>query len=150
PRATLVSAAIAAPASGARPRFVWSTTPVALITGASDGTASRATAASTAASHPSGGVAPPFTRAASTVSRAAFTTSPRGCSASKRATAGPASRASIEGNCRRGSVMAERGEGGAGGVGGGGAGAGGGGGGAAGGAGGGGVVRGLTAPRVVP
>src|SRR6266704_2191823 len=71
-------AAIAAGASGARPRLVCSTTPVALITGASDGTPSRATAARTAASQPSTGGAPPLTRAASTAARAGMLGEERG------------------------------------------------------------------------
>ena len=105
PRATRVMEAIAASASGARPRFVCSTTPVALITGASDGSANRSAAARTAASHPSGGIAPPLARAASTARRAAFTTSARGWSESSAATPGPARSASMDGSCRLRSVM---------------------------------------------
>src|SRR6266700_1058698 len=100
-------AAIAASASGARPRLVCSTTPVALITGASDGSANRTTAVRTAASHPSGGAVPPLARALSTATRAAFTTSARGWSARRAATPGPASSESTEGRFRLGSLIWE-------------------------------------------
>src|SRR5213083_2037318 len=116
-------AASAAAASGARPRLVCSTTPVALITGTNDGAASRSRHARTAGPHPSGGAAPPLARADSSVSRTARTTRLRGWA---RASAG-------------------RGGGGGGGAAGGGGGGGGGGGawgarGAGGGGGGGGAV----------
>ena len=100
-------AAIAASASGARPRLVCSTTPVALITGASDGSANRSTAVRTAASHPSGGAVPPLARALSTATRAAFTTSARGWSARRAAMPGPASSESTEGRFRLGSLIWE-------------------------------------------
>src|SRR6266704_732742 len=104
-------AAIAASASGARPRLVCSTTPVAFITGASDGSANRSTAVRTAASHPSGGAVPPLARALSTATRAAFTTRARGWSARRAAMPGPASSESTEGRFRLGSLIWEVGGG---------------------------------------
>ena len=98
------SAAIAAGASGALPRLVCSTTPVALMTGSSDGAASRWARARTAGPQPSGGTAPPSARAASIVSRTARSTRLRGCVASSAATSGSASKASTAGSRRRGSA----------------------------------------------
>src|SRR5205085_11627861 len=92
-------------ASGARPRLVCNTTPVALITGPSEGTASRSTRDRIAVLQPSGGALPPVARAASMVSRTARTTRLRGPAAAIAATAGPASRASTAGRRRRGPVV---------------------------------------------
>ena len=106
PAAMRLIASRAERASGARPRLVCSTTPVALITGRSDGAARRCTRARTAAPQPSGGAAPPLARACSIVSRTARTTRPRGCAVRSAATSGSASSASTAGSRRRGSVTA--------------------------------------------
>src|SRR5579862_1606559 len=99
PRATSPTASIAAAASGARPRFVCSTTPVALMTGRNDGRASSAAAAATSAAGIAPSEAAPATiadRCAATARRAASTTAHLG--------AVPSPAASSTRTCTAGSV----------------------------------------------
>ena len=83
PRPTASAAARAASLSGARPRLVWMTTPVALMTGRGDGSVRLAISDRTASaiSSPDGAALPEstFFRAASSVSRASSTTISRPC-----------------------------------------------------------------------
>src|SRR5512132_1293867 len=80
PAATCSIARMAESASGARPRFVCSTTPVALMTRRRDGRVASRTAEVTDSTHCcSLRFVPPVFRAASTVVRTASSTTRRGC-----------------------------------------------------------------------
>ena len=99
---------MAACASGARPKFVCSTTPVALITRRSDDCCARSSAAATAAAHSvslRGTLLP--ARASLIVARTALTTTERGALCNSARTPSCSSRLLTLGRLRRGSIMAD-------------------------------------------
>ena len=96
PAAAAIAASIAARASGARPRFVCRTTPVALSTGRSPVRLVSSTRAEISAAQSSGGPARRV-RADSSDARTAETTSARGEVLSSSATRGSRRRPSTEG-----------------------------------------------------
>src|SRR5439155_678849 len=93
---------------GARPKFVCSTTPVALITRRSDDCCARSSAAATAAAHSvslRGTLLP--ARASLIVARTALTTTERGALCNSARTPSCSSRLLTLGRLRRGSIMAD-------------------------------------------
>ena len=107
PLATSRIASSATTASGARPRFVCRTTPVAFNTRRSERSSRRSSCCSMASSHAdsSAGASSGIRRASSTADRTASVTRLRGARPSRRRTPSSRSRVSTAGRARRGSVV---------------------------------------------